>query len=164
MTDMTFDPAVRFGNSPVNRDLPDPITVKNTELKQKFIELRARGLSFDKIAGELHVSKPTLITWSRELAETIKNYSAIEREALQEQYLISRKARVELLGGLLKTIKDELASRDLKDVPTHKLFELLLKYAVNLKDDEMPLEFSEASETRNLLGNVNGRKEDKWSA
>ena len=38
--------------------------VKTIEDKQRFVELRAKGLSFERIAEELKVSKPTLIKWS----------------------------------------------------------------------------------------------------
>lgn len=35
--------------------------MKDYKTKERFIELRAQGLSFDSIARELEVSKPTLI-------------------------------------------------------------------------------------------------------
>ena len=35
--------------------------MKDQETKEKFVELRAKGLSFDRIAQELHVSKQSLI-------------------------------------------------------------------------------------------------------
>jgi len=36
------------------------------ELKQRFIEMRAKDISYDKISKELGVSKQTLINWSKE--------------------------------------------------------------------------------------------------
>jgi transcriptional regulator len=44
-----------------------------TESKQRFIELRAKGWSFDKIAKELDKAKQTLINWSKELQDEIAN-------------------------------------------------------------------------------------------
>ncbi len=35
--------------------------------KEKFIQLRAKGLSFDKISKELNISKPPLLKWNEEL-------------------------------------------------------------------------------------------------
>ena len=43
----------------------------NIEKQQKFIELRAEGLSFDEIAKRVNISKPTLIKWSKELKDKI---------------------------------------------------------------------------------------------
>lgn len=43
--------------------------MKDQETKERFIELRAKGLSFDKISKELKVSKQILIDWSRGLQE-----------------------------------------------------------------------------------------------
>ena len=34
-------------------------------LKQRFIEMRAKDISYDKISKELGVSKQTLINWSK---------------------------------------------------------------------------------------------------
>jgi DNA invertase Pin-like site-specific DNA recombinase len=62
----------------------------NTEQKQRFIELRAKGNSFSSIAESISVSKPTLIKWSDELESDISNLKAIEQEALREQYLATK--------------------------------------------------------------------------
>lgn len=51
--------------------------MKDQETKERFVELRAKGWSFDRIARELKVSKQTLINWSRELALQIGNLKAI---------------------------------------------------------------------------------------
>ena len=45
----------------------------NIEKKDKFIELRAEGNYFDKIAELLDVSKPTLIKQQREFESEISN-------------------------------------------------------------------------------------------
>jgi len=83
--------------------------MKDQTVKEKFVELRARGWSFDRIAKELQVSKQTLVNWSRELSLEIRNRRAIEHEALLEQYAVTQAGRIELLGELLKRLKEELA-------------------------------------------------------
>ena len=40
----------------------------DTETQERFIELRAAGLSFEKIAAELGVCKTTLLKLNRKLA------------------------------------------------------------------------------------------------
>ena len=64
--------------------------MKDQETQQKFVDLRARGRSFARIAEELQVSKRTLIEWSRKFQFEIQNQRAIELEALRERYQIGR--------------------------------------------------------------------------
>jgi len=120
--------------------------MKDQETRERFVELRARGLSFDKISKELKVSKQTLIDWSRGLQEEIGNLKAIELEALQEKYFLTKEKRIELFGERLKAIKEELDKRDLKDVATDKLIELLLRYHRILKEEFTPLELMKKEE------------------
>jgi transposase len=120
--------------------------MKDQETRERFVELRARGLSFDKISKELKVSKQTLIDWSRGLQEEIGNLKAIELEALQEKYFLTKEKRIELFGEKLRAIKEELDKRDLKDVATDKLIELLLKYHRILKEESIPLELMREEE------------------
>lgn len=105
------------------------------ETKERFIELRAKGWSFDKIAKELGKAKQTLINWSKELEDEIANLKALELEALYETYYLQRESRLQTFGAMLTKIKEEVASRDLSDVPTDKLLELLLKYNSQVKEE-----------------------------
>jgi hypothetical protein len=45
----------------------------DTATKAQFIDLRARGWSYDKIARHTGISKPTLLKWGREFADDIEN-------------------------------------------------------------------------------------------
>ncbi len=45
--------------------------------REKFIELRAENVSFDKIAKQLKVSKSTLIMWARLYELDIKTYEPL---------------------------------------------------------------------------------------
>ena len=98
------------------------------ETKERFIELRAKGWSFDKIAKEIGKAKQTLIDWSKELQDEIANRKALELEALYETYYLQRESRLQTFGAMLTKIIEEVERRDLSDVPTEKLLELLLKY------------------------------------
>ena len=106
-----------------------------TELKERFIELRAKGWSFDRIAKELGKAKQTLIDWSKDLQDEIANLKALELEAIYESYYLLRENRLQTFGGLLNKIKDEVLNRDLSDVPTDKLLELLLKYNTQIREE-----------------------------
>lgn len=105
------------------------------ELKLEFIQLRAKGYSFSKIAKKLKVSKTTLANWNQELEQEIASAKAMELEALFESFYLLKEGRVKLLGGLVKKLQKEAESRDLSDLPTDKLLDLLLKYHAALKEE-----------------------------
>jgi transcriptional regulator with XRE-family HTH domain len=103
--------------------------------KAKFIHLRAKGLSYAKIAKELKVSKSTLTNWNQELHTEIAQAKAMELEALQEEYFILKEGRIRLLGGQLKTIQEAISGRDLSKVSTERLMDLQLRYFGELKTE-----------------------------
>ena len=105
------------------------------EQNSRFIHLRAKGLSYAKIAKELRVSTSTLTNWNQDLQEEIAQVKAMELEALQEEYFILKEGRIRLLGGQLKTIQEEISGRDLSKVSTEKLMELQLRYFGELKTE-----------------------------
>ena len=107
----------------------------NSQDKERFIELRAKGWSFDRIAKELGKAKQTLIDWSKELQEEVANLKALELEALYEKYYLLKETRLQTFGAMLTKIKEEVERRDLSDVPTDKLLELLLKYNSQVKEE-----------------------------
>lgn len=117
--------------------------MKSVDTQEKFIELRAKGLSYDKIAVELNVSKQTLISWSKSLSLEIANLKAIELETLYDQYYMTKQKRIELLGQKLKVLSDELDRRDITEIPTDKLYELIMKYTAMLKNDYSIVTFAE---------------------
>lgn len=131
--------------------------METTELKERFIELRAKGWSFDKIAKEIGKAKQTLIDWSKELQDQIANCKALELEALYESYYLMRENRLRTFGVMLNKIKKEIESRDLSDVPTDKLLELLLKYNSQVKEEiieptyKSSQEIKEEREDREIL-------------
>lgn len=109
--------------------------METLETKERFVELRAKGWSFDKIAKELSKAKQTLIDWSKELKEEIANRKALELETLYESYYLQTQSRLQTLGVLLTKIKDEVEKRDLSDVSTDKLLEIFLKYNSQVKEE-----------------------------
>ena len=105
------------------------------EQKSRFIHLRAKGYSYARIAKELKVSTSTLTNWNQELQEHIAQAKATELEALQEEYFMLKEGRIELLGGQLKTLQEEISGRDLSKVSTERLMELQLRYFGELKTE-----------------------------
>lgn len=119
------------------------------EVKEKFIELRAKGWTFDKIAKELHKRKATLIDWSKELESEIANRKAIELELLYEKHYLLKEQRIEKLGNLLNKIINEIENRNLKDIPTNKLFDLFLKYNKEIKEEMIEPVYKSTMEIEN---------------
>ncbi len=101
--------------------------MKTIDDKQKFIEFRAKGISFAKIAENLGISKPTLIKWDLEYKKEISNLRYLEFETLLAQYRIAKEARIEAMAATmnkalnaLKTkLLDELSTKDLLSVIAH---------------------------------------------
>src|SRR5664279_5735049 len=91
---------------------------------QRFIELRASGMTFARLMTELNVSKPTLIAWSRKHQFQIQNLKAIELEALGEKWLASVTDRVNAFGEQLRQVETELARRNVGDLTTPQLYTL----------------------------------------
>ncbi|MCU0598701.1 MAG: hypothetical protein MUE70_05500 [Desulfobacterales bacterium] len=109
--------------------------MKDTKTKEKFLELRAAGKSFDSIASELKTSKQTLIAWAKDLQTEISNLKAIELEKLQELYFMTKAERIKLFGEKLKSIKEELEKRNFADLSTERLLDYFVKYSEILKSE-----------------------------
>ena len=113
--------------------------VKGIEQQARFIELRGKGMSFQKIAEEIGVSKPTLIKWNGELLEQVKEAQYLELENLVEQYGLFRKKRFEVyckaLNSALKEFQERAETGELKNVPTDKLLNLVEQLEKRVEKD-----------------------------
>ncbi len=138
--------------------------MKDEETKSRFVELRAKGWSYARIAKAIDVSKPTLISWAKELKGVIANLRAIELEALQEEYFITRVKRIELLGKQVKAIEAELNRRKLKEVPTEWLLDYLTRSIKLLKEEEVTPIFSEELDATVALMQTLDKTTVSWSA
>lgn len=120
--------------------------METIDLKQTFIDLRAKGWSFDKIAKETGKAKQTLIDWSKDLQDEIANRKAIELEALYETYYLLKEAKIKKYGAILSKITNELESRDFNKVPTGRLLELYLLYFERLSQEVIEPSFKSSIE------------------
>lgn len=85
--------------------------MKTIEEKEKFIQLRAKGFSFDRIAEELEVSKPTLLKWNGEFLEEVQEAQFHEYDNLLSEYQVMRTKRFEQNCKLLNACYEELEKR-----------------------------------------------------
>lgn len=131
--------------------------METIELKERFIELRAKGWSFDKIAREIGKAKQTLIDWSKDLQDEIANRKATELEALYETYFLLKEAKIKKFGAILSKITNELENRDFNKIPTGRLLELYLLYFERLSQEviepsfKSSIEINEDRQDRELL-------------
>ncbi len=112
---------------------------KTAEEAEKFIELRAKGLSFDRIAEETGTSKPTLLKWNKLYGKELGQAQYFELQALLQQYGLMRKNRVEGVSILLQAVIEEMKKRagneSLSRLPTDKLFALYLSLEGRLEEE-----------------------------
>ena len=115
----------------------------DTELVNRFIELRAAGCPFEDMAKELNRSVDTLRRWSREHQVEVKNLRSIVLERRVKELGLSRDQCLQNLGEGLRRLRQELEKRDLKDVPTARLFRLISQLSDQAERFNGPIQLSE---------------------
>lgn len=111
--------------------------MKDSESKERFLELRAQGKSLRTIEKETGINRRTLSKWESESKEELDNLKAIELDALREKYWLTRQARIKIYGDQYQRFIEELKERDLSGVPTPKLVDIALKLDVQLRDEAL---------------------------
>ena len=135
--------------------------MKDTDKQKKFIELRGKNWSFQRISKEIDVSKTTLIKWNKEFTYEIANINQMELEALYEEHKMNREQQLEYLGKLQKKLIKELEKRDLTDVKTDKLLDMLLK--TNEKLENLEVVFTAHVKTEDEI-DFNKQKDARWES
>lgn len=97
------------------------------EVQDQFVELRAKGNSYDRIAKTLGVSKATLLKWSKDLSLEINNERSVAMDAIYDKHKLAKQHQMEMLGIQLGKVREELEKRDLSEVSTDKLVTMQLK-------------------------------------
>jgi len=111
----------------------------------RFIFLRSQGWSFNRIAVELQLSKPTLIKWSRQHQFEIANLRATETEALAERVFRQRDERWEVLARQLKRVEAELEKRDLDEIPAARLHAIAAQLRAEINREMGHVHFAETT-------------------
>jgi len=111
----------------------------------RFIFLRSQGWSFNRIAVELQISKPTLIKWSRQHQFEIANLRATETEALAETVFGARHERWRTLAAQLKKLEEEIAQRDLEEIPASRLHAIAAQLRAEISREMGHVRFSETT-------------------
>ena len=98
--------------------------MKDLETKERFVELRAQGRSFDSIAKELNVSKTTLIAWSKDFDEEINNAKYFAYQRLAEKYKITNQERMNCLMRKLEEINKVLDKKGYNELSVKELLSI----------------------------------------
>lgn len=115
--------------------------MKDHNVKEEFIRLRAMGLSFEKISKEINTSKPTLLKWNEELEKEIANLCFLEVEMLLEQYRLAKINKIEAFSLVLQKAIEELKKRDFSEVATKDLLGVISTLESKLKIELKPIEY-----------------------
>lgn len=135
--------------------------MKTNADKEKFIELRSNGLSYDKISQELAISKPTLIKWGQEYHKEIFNRIFLDFESLLSEYSLKKKARIESLAIVLHKAMEELKSRALEELSTKDLLSLIQQLDGKMRQEVAPLQYFTGEYTNitdDLLLDIGGKE------
>lgn len=125
-----------------------------TDKQQKFIILRADGISFDKISDDLKVSKPTLIQWSKLFQDDIR---ALQFEAfikIKESYSNTTLKRYENTLKQLEKIEDYILEVDLSETKVTDLFKIKNSLVSQLDSIEKRVKGNPQINQKNIIGQV----------
>lgn len=86
--------------------------MKSEATKQKFIQLRAEGLSYAKIGEQLNISKGTCSKWEDQLTDEIAELKKDHLQELYEEYGMQKEALIKALGKVLNKIDDAIDDAD----------------------------------------------------
>lgn len=114
--------------------------MKEMQCKEKFIELRSQGLSFEKISKEINVSKPTLIKWNQEYSQEISNLIFFHSEKLIEEFKLLRIHKIESLSRTLNRVLEEIFKRNFENVSTKDLISIAFSLENKLKESVSRIE------------------------
>lgn len=94
--------------------------------------MKAKGLSFDKIAQELGVCKPTLLKWSQDYKKEIANLFYFQFETMIAQFRLERTSRIESMATILSKAIEALKSRSFDDLSSKELLCIIAQTGENL--------------------------------
>ena len=134
----------------------------DTETIARFVFMRSQGWSFNHIAVELNVSKPTLIKWGRQHQFEIANLRATETEGLAERIFRQRHERWEILARQLKRLEEEIEKRDLEEIPASRLHGIAAALRAEINRELGPVHFAET--TQHIPTEECGYDRQEWNA
>ena len=91
------------------------------EVRQQFIMMRAKGMSFNKIHEVLGVSKPVLLKWRVMYDKEIAEHEYFELQSLLESHRLTKKARLEEEISEHDRVLEAIKAKDFKNESLYDL-------------------------------------------
>lgn len=120
--------------------------------QREFIILRSDGLSYDKIAQKLKVTKATLIQWSKLFEDDIKELQFHAMAELKISYTFNIKSKYETLLKQLDKIDNAILEADTAQTSIKDLFTIKQNLIYQLADIEKKVSVKSNVVTKNILG------------
>ena len=125
-----------------------------TNVQSSFIGLRAEGISFNAIAKELKVSKPTLIQWSKLFENEIKDLQFDTFVTIKESHAWSSRQKYETMIKQLGKIDDAILEADLSQSNIKDLFTVKTNLLMQLETMEKKISADTKLNQTDDFGNV----------
>ena len=125
-----------------------------TNVQSSFIGLRAEGKSFNIIAKELKVSKPTLIQWSKLFENEIKDLQFDTFVTIKESHAWSSRQKYETMLKQLGKIDDAILEADLSQSSIKDLFTVKTNLLMQLETMEKKISADTKLNQTDDFGNV----------
>ncbi len=82
-------------------------------MKEKLLDLKAAGLSLNKIAAELGIAKTTALRWAGELHDKIMTRECLVVEEIRERHGLKRVAMIEDIAAQRAKVREAIKAHDL---------------------------------------------------
>lgn len=125
--------------------------MEGSEMRMKFIELRAQGLPYRAICEKINISIGTCSKWNREFEQQILELKGDKLRELYSNYYMVKEARIEQLGETLKRISIALENKNLSELSADKLLDYKIKYIHELKDEFIDLDDDKSIQEMNAF-------------
>jgi len=103
-----------------------------------FIRLAATGMSLRRIESDIGVSHGTAVAWNRKYGGRIIEMSKADVDEVLEEWKESRTHRIAKLARTVKVLEENIAERDLSEIPTKVLLKMNLAYRRELRSQIDP--------------------------
>ena len=125
-----------------------------TKPQREFILLRADGVSFDKIATQLKVSKASLIQWSKLFEDEIKEIQFEAYLKIKELHSFNNQQRYNTLLEQLTIIDDGIVNADLSKANVKDLFTIKNDILMQLDKIENKVKVNARINLKNEFGMI----------
>ncbi len=105
------------------------------EQKEKFIDLRSDGNSYDLIAKKMKIGKSTCLKLGTELKKKINNATYFKIQTILEKYKLNQLSKIESHVKLLRKTIDEIDKRNLSELGIKDLLALKENLESSLKKE-----------------------------